>query len=159
MPSSSVKISAHLNRGFKIICNRAASWERRFSGLKMTTMRRVTPRIIDTCAWRRSRLMILPPTAGYLDGEHVTLRQKLGILTSDPEEEDANDLEWQNRVLDTVRKHGDFDGTPANVSYDGLARDERPDSAAIIAGLHKFLAESPAAVRRTRNAPRGRRPR
>ena len=88
----------------------------------------------------------LPPTAGYLDGEHVTLRQKLGILTSDPKEEDANDLEWQNRVLDTVREHGDFDGTPADVSYEGLARDERPNSAAIIAGLHKFLAESPAAL-------------
>ena len=88
----------------------------------------------------------LPPTAGYLDGEHVTLRQKLGILASDPDEEDANDLKWQNRVLDTVRKHGDFDGTPADVSYDGLKRSERPDSEAIIAGLHKFLAESPAAL-------------
>ena len=33
----------------------------------------------------------LPPTAGYLGGEHITLRERLGLLTRSPEEIDDLD--------------------------------------------------------------------
>ena len=36
----------------------------------------------------------LPPTAGYLAGEHIDLRERLGVLTTDPEEEHRGDRAW-----------------------------------------------------------------
>src|SRR5699024_5539713 len=64
----------------------------------------------------------LPPTAGYLAGEHIELRERLGLFTTDAAEEDAVDLEWQGEVLDRIRETGCFDGTPlADTEFEGLA--------------------------------------
>lgn len=48
----------------------------------------------------------LPPTAGYLAGDHVTLRESLGLLTRPVMEERAMDAAEQKSVLDLVRERG-----------------------------------------------------
>lgn len=89
----------------------------------------------------------LPPTAGYLAGEHITLREELGLFTRDAADEDSDDLEWQAEVLDRVRETGSFDGTElAEVEFVGLKRHERGDVAELIAGLHRFMAGTPSAL-------------
>jgi len=48
----------------------------------------------------------LPPTAGYLAGEHVELRNRLGLLTRDVAEEMAADEEQRSSVLAQLRELG-----------------------------------------------------
>lgn len=48
----------------------------------------------------------LPPTAGYLAGEHVTLRESLGLLQRPVEEERAEAAAEQEAVLALVRQRG-----------------------------------------------------
>jgi 4-alpha-glucanotransferase len=48
----------------------------------------------------------LPPTPGYLDGEHVRLRGELGLLTRPAEEELADDRDWQEAWLAELRRVG-----------------------------------------------------
>ncbi len=48
----------------------------------------------------------LPPTAGYLAGEHVTLRESLGLLLRPVEEERAEAAAEQEAVLALVRERG-----------------------------------------------------
>lgn len=48
----------------------------------------------------------LPPTAGYLAGEHVTLRESLGLLQRPVEEERAEAAAEQEAVLALVRERG-----------------------------------------------------
>ncbi len=48
----------------------------------------------------------LPPTAGYLAGEHVRLRQELGLLTRPVEEELADDRAEQSAWVDELRRVG-----------------------------------------------------
>jgi 4-alpha-glucanotransferase len=48
----------------------------------------------------------LPPTAGYLAGEHVTLRESLGLLLRPVEEERAEAEAEQEAVLSLVRDRG-----------------------------------------------------
>lgn len=48
----------------------------------------------------------LPPTAGYLLGEHITVRDRLGLLTRPVEVERAADQQDQERVLAMCRRHG-----------------------------------------------------
>ena len=48
----------------------------------------------------------LPPTPGYLDGEHVRLRGELGLLTRPAEEEFADDQAWQQEWLAELRRVG-----------------------------------------------------
>lgn len=88
----------------------------------------------------------LPPTAGYLAGEHIALRERLGVLKTDPAVEYRNDLGWQNQVLEMVRQAGFFNGSEADVVYADRPRNERPSSIEIVKGLYAFLAHSPAAL-------------
>ena len=88
----------------------------------------------------------LPPTAGYLAGEHVTLRERLGVLTTDPAQELAQDLQWQNEVLSLVKEDGFFTGAANECDFTDLPREQRPETGSIIAGLHAFLNSSPAAL-------------
>lgn len=89
----------------------------------------------------------LPPTAGYLAAEHIALRERLGILTTDAEEEKAEDLQWQGRILDRVRESDAFDGTGlAEREFAGLDRGERGELADLLAGLHRFIAGTPSAL-------------
>lgn len=89
----------------------------------------------------------LPPSAGYLAGSHITLREELGVLTRDAELEDAEDLSWQNQILDRIRDNGDFAGTElAGQPFRGQDRQERGEVVELIAGLHRFIAGTPSAL-------------
>jgi len=92
----------------------------------------------------------LPPTAGYLAGEHVRLRDELGLLTRDVEEEMAVDAAERQAWLDVLRNRGLLDpGAPV---------------AQTVEALHRLLMWSPARLvgvsltdlvgdRRTQNQP------
>ncbi|MEO3759470.1 4-alpha-glucanotransferase [Mycobacterium sp. B14F4] len=75
----------------------------------------------------------LPPTAGYLAGEHVRLREELGLLTRPAEEELAADREQQGAWLDELRRAG-------------LLGDDvdRTDVAGIVEALHRYLGRTPS---------------
>lgn len=89
----------------------------------------------------------LPPTAGFLAGEHITLRDSLGLFTTDAAEEDTNDLEWQAEVLNRIRETGCFDGTElAETDFTGLERAERGDLEVLLEGIHRFIAGTPSAL-------------
>lgn len=89
----------------------------------------------------------LPPTAGMLRGEHITLRERLGLFTRDAAEEDAGDLQWQNEILQRVADTGSFAGTELEGRhFHGAPRHERGDVLQLIAGLHRFIAGTPSAL-------------
>lgn len=75
----------------------------------------------------------LPPTAGYLVGEHVRIRDELGLLTRPVDEERARDDAATREWLDLARSRGwlaeDSDGAVA---------------ADLVIALHRVLAASPA---------------
>lgn len=48
----------------------------------------------------------LPPTAGYLAGDHVALRHELGLLERSLEQEQTADAEAREEVLDLLRGEG-----------------------------------------------------
>ncbi|WP_396903524.1 4-alpha-glucanotransferase [Mycolicibacterium phlei] len=73
----------------------------------------------------------LPPTAGYLAGEHVRLRDELGLLTRPAAEELAADRAQQERWLAELRRAGVLDG-------------EHPDTAEVVAALHRYLGLTPS---------------
>ena len=92
----------------------------------------------------------LPPTAGYLAGDHVRLRDRLGLLTRPLAEEIAADEEEKESWLDEVRGRGLL---PAGA-----------DVAETVLALHRYLALTPARLlcvaltdavgdRRTQNQP------
>lgn len=73
----------------------------------------------------------LPPTAGYLAGEHVRIRAELGLLTRPLDEERASDDAATREWLDLAVKRDWLD--------DGGA-----DVAARVVALHRIAAASPA---------------
>ncbi|TDW28706.1 4-alpha-glucanotransferase [Cryobacterium psychrophilum] len=92
----------------------------------------------------------LPPTAGYLAGDHVTLRESLGLLTHPVEEERAIAAAEQSTVLYLLRQRG------------LLAEDV--DVQSTVEALYAFTALTPSALlgvaladavgeRRTQNQP------
>ena len=92
----------------------------------------------------------LPPSAGYLVGEHVALRNRLGLLTRPVEEEAAADEAERGSWLDELR------------GRDLLGDD--PSVEETITALHRYLTLSPARLlnvaltdavgdRRTQNQP------
>ncbi|WP_197088338.1 4-alpha-glucanotransferase [Corynebacterium occultum] len=107
----------------------------------------------------------LPPSAGYLEGEHIELRERLGVLTTDAADEDAEDLTWQNEILDRIADNGGFRGTELEGrSFKGAQRDERGKTRDLLVGLHRHIAGTPSALtctslvdlvgdRRTQNQP------
>jgi 4-alpha-glucanotransferase len=72
----------------------------------------------------------LPPTAGYLAGDHVRLRHQLGLLTRDLQEELAVDSHEREAWLNLLRQRG------------LLAAGDGPD--AVTEALHTLLMASPA---------------
>ena len=92
----------------------------------------------------------LPPTAGYLVGDHVRLRDELGVLTRTLEEElEADDKERQ-AWLDNLRVRGALDGDA--------------DLEETVRALHRYLTWTPSRLlclaltdavgdRRTQNQP------
>ena len=92
----------------------------------------------------------LPPTAGYLAGEHVKLRDRLGLLTRPVAEEAAADDAERQSWLAELRERG--------LLEDGAGIEETVDA------LHRYLTLTPARLlcvaltdavgdRRTQNQP------
>ena len=92
----------------------------------------------------------LPPTAGYLAGEHIELRDRLGLLTRSVEEELRVDEADRAAVLDQLRDLG--------------LLGERPTEREVVEALHAFLLATPSKLvgvaltdavgdRRTQNQP------
>ncbi len=71
----------------------------------------------------------LPPSAGYLAGRHVDLREQLGLLSRPVEEERAADREAQEGVLSMVRAATGV--TPSTVQE-------------TVEALHSFIARTPS---------------
>ncbi|MEH3075635.1 MAG: 4-alpha-glucanotransferase [Quadrisphaera sp.] len=106
-------------------------------------------------AWRELCLATvnthdLPPTAGYLAGEHIELRDRLGLLTRSIEEERAADEADRAAVLAQLRDLG--------------LLGEQPTEREVVEALHAFLLATPAKLvgvaltdavgdRRTQNQP------
>ena len=95
----------------------------------------------------------LPPTAGYLAGEHVKLRESLGLLRRPVEEERAADTAEREAVLARVRERGLL---PPLESEADVQR--------TVEALYEFTALTPSALlgialvdavgeRRTQNQP------
>jgi 4-alpha-glucanotransferase len=72
----------------------------------------------------------LPPTAGYLAGEHIRLRDELGLLTRPVDEERAEDLRDREAMVALLRRRG-------------LLHDDASPRATIEA-LHRLIAWTPA---------------
>jgi 4-alpha-glucanotransferase len=92
----------------------------------------------------------LPPSAGYLAGEHVQLRERLGLLTRPLEEEVAADEEERGSWLAEIRSRG-------------LLADDASIEQTVVA-LHRYLTLAPSRLlcvaltdmvgdRRTQNQP------
>jgi 4-alpha-glucanotransferase len=75
----------------------------------------------------------LPPTAGYLAGDHVRLRHRLGLLTRSLDEELAADHAEQSAWLDLLRSRGLL----------AAAADEEATTIA----LHRALSAAPSRLR------------
>jgi 4-alpha-glucanotransferase len=75
----------------------------------------------------------LPPTAGYLAGEHVRLRDRLGLLTRPLEEEIAVDEAERESWLEELRARG-------LLSLDG-------DETEQVRALHEYLTLTPSRLR------------
>ena len=84
----------------------------------------------------------LPPTAGYLAGDHVSLRHELGLLERGLDEELAADAAGRQQVLDLLRAEG-------LLAEGGAADDGDADAAGIeetVLALHRHLARTPSVL-------------
>ena len=72
----------------------------------------------------------LPPTAGYLAGDHVTLRHELGLLERPLDQELAADAAGRDQVLDVLREEG--------------LLEPGADLEATVIALHRHLARTPS---------------
>ena len=72
----------------------------------------------------------LPPTAGYLAGEHMRLRERLGLLTRPVDEELAGNRAEQAAWLAELRRVG-------------LLGDD-PDVEQVVLALHEYLGRTPS---------------
>ncbi|MDP9166150.1 MAG: 4-alpha-glucanotransferase, partial [Actinomycetota bacterium] len=72
----------------------------------------------------------LPPTAGYLAGEHVRIRQELGLLTRPADDEFADDRAEQSAWLAELRAMG--------------LLGEDPSVEEIVSALYAFLGRTPS---------------
>lgn len=80
----------------------------------------------------------LPPTAGYLAGVHVRLRDELGLLTRPAEQELAADGAQQAAWMAELRRVGLLSG-------EGPPDDSAPgDVDAVVLALHRYLGRTPS---------------
>ncbi|WP_122940141.1 4-alpha-glucanotransferase [Brachybacterium sp. EE-P12] len=77
----------------------------------------------------------LPPTAGYLAGDHVTLRHELGLLERPLAEELAADAAGREEVLDVLRAEGLLPPGPV---------EDVEDVEETVIALHRHLARTPS---------------
>ena len=71
-----------------------------------------------------------PPTAGYLAGDHVTLRHELGLLTRPAADELADDRAAQDAWMAELRRVG--------------LLGENADEETTVLALHRYLARTPS---------------
>lgn len=76
----------------------------------------------------------LPPTAGYIGGEHVRLRQELGLFTTDAAQEWESHWRWLVAWERLLRERGLLDASV------GRATDFRQE---VVEALHRLVAQSP----------------
>ena len=110
----------------------------------------------------------LPPTAGYLAGDHVRLRDDLGLLTRSLEEELAADDAERSAWLEELRRRGALSSATVDAAQDALAPDavNATDAQvqATVHALHRYLTWTPSRLisvalsdlvgdRRTQNQP------
>lgn len=79
----------------------------------------------------------LPPTAGYLEGVHLDLRERLGLYTVDVAQERRRSAAEVEAFLDAARDRGLLAAT----GPDGA--ETREDQ---VVGLHRLLAQAPSAL-------------
>lgn len=75
----------------------------------------------------------LPPTAGYLAGEHIRLRERLGLLTRPAEQELAEDHATHTAWLDELRRRGLLDPEVAEPPVDD-----------VVTALYRYLGRTPS---------------
>ncbi|WP_077488729.1 4-alpha-glucanotransferase [Sinomonas mesophila] len=86
----------------------------------------------------------LPPTAGYLAGEHVRLRESLGLLRRPLEEELAAALAEQEAVLERVRERGLL--PPSADPHAGFGGRSPEEVRRIVEALYAFTALTPSSL-------------
>lgn len=74
----------------------------------------------------------LPPTAGYLAGEHVDLRERLGLLTEDATVLRARARQERESLVEALSRRG-------LTTFD-------PSERELVEGLHRYLKDTPAAL-------------
>ena len=105
----------------------------------------------------------LPPAAGYLAGEHVELRDSLGLLSRPVEEERAADTAARQAVLSLLRSRGLL--PDAGTETDADAGADGPEGVRqTVEALYAFITQTPSVLlgvsltdavgeRRTQNQP------
>lgn len=74
----------------------------------------------------------LPPTAGYLAGEHVDLRERLGLLTEDAQVLRGRARQERESLVEALSRRG-------LTTFD-------PSERELVEGLHRYLKDTPAAL-------------
>lgn len=104
----------------------------------------------------------LPPTAGYLTGEHIRVRDELGVFTRPVEVERAEDEADRLMMLRALRDRGLLDDVPDLSEWSDAAVERHLER--VVEGLYRYLSRSPALLlgvsvpdlvgdRRTMNQP------
>lgn len=98
----------------------------------------------------------LPPTRGYLEIEHVNLRERLGLLVEDAEEVRLQAQEEINRYISKIRAENIITAEELNaeVSSSNISDmnksfpEEREDLDIweIVLGIHRYICKTPAAL-------------
>jgi 4-alpha-glucanotransferase len=90
----------------------------------------------------------LPPTAGYLAGDHVALRSRLGLLERSEEEERAEHTATLEKMMGLLRERGLL----PEASEDGAAGGVAPGPGSpgseerTVEALHRLLAQTPSVL-------------
>ena len=83
----------------------------------------------------------LPPTAGYLAGDHVALRSRLGLLERSEDEEREEHNASLEKMLALVRERGYLPDGPAGSAGASAGSEERT-----IEALHLLLTQTPSVL-------------
>lgn len=105
----------------------------------------------------------MPPITGFLHGDHIELRQRLGLLTRPVYEELADHRRQLTEWLTLLDEEGLLTTPPAELVR-AFGKGSREHDAEVVAALHAFLARTPARLlgisladavgeRRTQNQP------
>lgn len=81
----------------------------------------------------------LPPTAGYLEFEHVKLREELGLLSTSVEEFQESANAERQAMLDLLVSGGWLDAAAAD--------DVPAHEQAVVEAMHRMLTETPSVLR------------